>query len=302
MYLVFDIGGTFIKHAVMDSAGTIISKAKRPTPKKSLNDLLTCLFSVIEPLKKQIKGIAVSCPGMVDTKKGMIYYGGLVPFLHEVNLAETLESKFGISAAVENDGKCAALAELWLGSVKHAGNAVVLVLGSGVGGGIIIGGELYRGSHLLAGEVSYIMNQFHSHHQKAVFLGQTCSAVSMIQRIAAKKGIAKEDSDGEQVFADILAGDQEALAIFETYCLELAAQIYNLQYIIDPSVVAIGGGISAQPALIEKLNWALQEIAAQNPMHTIIPKIVPCRFQNDANLYGALYHFFTLHDKTNQSY
>jgi len=69
-------------------------------------------------------------------------------------------------------------------------------------------------------------------------------------------------------------------------------RILNLSYILDPEIFAIGGGISAQPILIERIQWALDEIKKANPLHTANPIVVACKFQNDANLYGALYHFF----------
>jgi len=292
MYLVIDIGGTFVKYALMDSAGNITEKGKKPSTRTCLNDLVEILYSIIDVQDLNIiKGIAISCPGAIDVKTGMIYQGGSFPFLHEVNLVEVFEEKYGKEVFIENDGKCAALAELWLGSVKEAKDSVVLVLGSGIGGGIIIDGKLHRGVNLSAGEVSYVMNQIDSIKKEAHYFGLDCSAVEMVRQIAEIKQL-DDKTDGEAVFEYINQQDQEAMAIFDHYCIQLAAQIYNLQYILDPEIFAIGGGISAQPILLERIKWAIAEIKRVNTLHVANPKVVACQFRNDANLYGALYHFF----------
>ncbi|MCP8967742.1 ROK family protein [Ectobacillus ponti] len=289
MYIVLDIGGTFVKYAVMDGEGHIAEKGKKPSG-TDLSSFQEVLFSIVEAQNLDvIQGIAISCPGTIDTETGTVYHGGSFPFLHEVNLGRMLEERYGKPAAIENDGKCAALAELWLGSLQEAKDGVVLVLGSGVGGGIIIDRKLHRGVHLSAGEVSYVMSQVNLKTREAHHAGMDCSAVRMVQRIAELKGLA-DKHDGEAVFA-LIQRDEEAAAIFDEYCLQLAVQIYNLQYVLDPEVFAIGGGISAQPLVLERIQWALAELRAANPLlRTADPKVVSCTFRNDANLYGALYH------------
>lgn len=298
MYLVIDIGGTFVKYALMDSGGDIIFKDKSPVEKTSLEGLEAELYSIIDKQDlSNIKGIALSCPGTVDVSTGMIYHGGSFPFLHEVNLVEKIRNRYGKDVSIENDGKCAALAELWLGSVKHAQNSIVLVLGTGIGAGIIANGNLMRGVNLSAGEVSYIMSYMDSLTGKAEFFGLECSAVGMVKKIGEMKGL-KDPSNGEAVFEIICSDDRDANIVFNEYCIMIAAQIMNMQYILDPELFAIGGGISAQPVLIERLNWALEEIKRINPFHTANPKITPCTFRNDANLYGALYNFFIEKEKS----
>jgi predicted NBD/HSP70 family sugar kinase len=291
MYLVIDIGGTFTKYALMDKAGNIIVKGKRPTPTTNLSDFKRVIFSIIEDQDlSKVKGIAISCPGVVDVNEGTIYQGGLLPFLHEVNLVKIINEKYGLDVTIENDGKCAALAELWLGSIKNTKDSVVLVLGSGVGGGIIINGELHRGFNLSAGEVSYVMSEVHPQTKEGNFVGTNCSAVNMVARIAELKNL-DEPNDGMAVFEFIKEDDEEANTIFNEYCIQLGTLILNLQYILDPEIFAIGGGISSQPILIDRIVWAINELKQKNPIHTANPKVVTCRFRNDANLYGALYHF-----------
>jgi predicted NBD/HSP70 family sugar kinase len=297
MYLAIDIGGTFIKYALLNAAGKIIEKSKKPAARSNIIEFEDVLFSIIEGYDlANIKGIAISCPGTVDVDNGTVYYGGSFPFLHRVNLAQRIQSKYGIETSIENDGKCAALAELWLGSIKGRKDAVVLVLGSGVGGGIILDGKLRRGVNLSAGEISYVMSNLDAVTKKASFMGFLGSGVNMVRQIAELKQL-EDLTDGEAVFNVIAQRDQDAMEIFDEFCMNIAGQILNLQYIIDPEIFAIGGGISAQPILLERIKWAVNEIIKANPMHMADPNIVSCKFRNDANLYGALYHFLVRKEK-----
>ncbi|EFS01580.1 ROK family protein [Listeria seeligeri] len=291
MYFVYDIGGTFIKFALMENNGNIKMKDKFPTTAKSAEELVAQMVEKFLPYKKAVKGIAVSCPGVVDSEKGVIYQGGSLLFMHEKNLAEMLARECHVPVVLQNDAKSAALAELWLGVAKDVHSATILTLGSGVGGGIIMDGKLQSGYHLMAGEVSYMESDFDTEKLRGEFFGRTGSAVELIKRIATKKNLT-DKKDGEQVFALIAHGDEEANAIFNDYIYGLAVQILNIQYLIDPEIIAIGGGISAQPIVVERLNEAVAQIKAANPFHAAKPNIVTCRFQNDANLYGALYNFF----------
>ncbi|CAM2363582.1 ROK family protein [Listeria seeligeri] len=291
MYFVYDIGGTFIKFALMENNGNIKMKDKFPTTAKSAEELVAQMVEKFLPYKQAVKGIAVSCPGVVDSEKGVIYQGGSLLFMHEKNLAEMLARECHVPVVLQNDAKSAALAELWLGVAKDVHSAAILTLGSGVGGGIIMDGKLQSGYHLMAGEVSYMESDFDTEKLRGEFFGRTGSAVELIKRIATKKNLT-DKKDGEQVFALIAHGDEEANAIFNDYIYGLAVQILNIQYLIDPEIIAIGGGISAQPIVVERLNEAVAQIKAANPFHAAKPNIVTCRFQNDANLYGALYNFF----------
>ncbi|MFJ5625518.1 ROK family protein [Peribacillus loiseleuriae] len=290
MYLVFDIGGTYVKYALIDRAGKMQTKNSFPTP-ESIELLLKNMTEVYKENVIKVKGIAISCPGTVDVTTGVIYHGGALSYLHKQNLVELLKERCKIPITVENDAKSAALAELWLGSVKGHNNAIVLVLGSHVGGGIIIDGKIYCGKNLSAGEVSYVMNHMDASSLKADFLGFTGSAVMMVKDIAKKKGV---EASGHHVFDFINKKDPEATVIFEQYCLQLAIQILNFQYIFDPDVIAIGGGISAQPIVVETIREAIDKIKINNPMHNANPTVVTCKFQNDANLFGALYNFFEI--------
>ncbi|WP_366247694.1 ROK family protein [Terribacillus aidingensis] len=301
MYLVVDIGGTLVKTALMDRGGKIIKKDSRPASRENVEAFDKILFACIDDMyQEDVRGIAVSTPGAVDTDTGVIYNGGSFPFQHGVNLKEKLQKRYGVTIAVENDGRCAALAELWLGSLKDKRDAIVLVLGSGVGGGILMDGSVHHGRNLLAGELSYVMEAVDEKSKKATFFGGTGSAVNMIKRINQEKEVA-DVTDGKKAFEFINAGDTAANKIFNQFCQSIAVQILNLQYIFDPEVFAIGGGISAQPIVVERIQQTVKELKQANPFHAADPAIVCCHYQSDANLYGALYHYLTENEKTGRN-
>ncbi|MCZ0704641.1 putative NBD/HSP70 family sugar kinase [Natronobacillus azotifigens] len=289
MYLVFDLGGTFVKFAWINEEGEIKEQGKFRTPFQRVEDLVKKMVDVFDQGPEKAEGIAISCPGTVDINSGVIYYGGTLTYLHETNLPKMLKEICGVPVSIENDGKCAALAELWLGSIKDYRHAVVLVLGTGVGGGLIIDGKLHRGANLSAGEISYVMDQHMIEDSEVNFFGIAGSASRMVNEIAKCKGL--EDNDGEAVFHHINQGDPEAAAIFEKYCQTIALQILNLQHILDPEVFSIGGGISVQPIVLEGIKQAIHSIKQNNPILKAEPHVVSCHFRSAANLYGALYHY-----------
>lgn len=288
MFITIDIGGTFIKYAEMDNSGELSSRKKIPTPKTNLDDLMESILKLVKPEKnKDIKGLAISCPGTVD-KDGTIYYGGSLGYMHEVNFKKELEKYFNIPISIQNDAKCAALAELWLGSMKGIDDGVILVLGSGVGGGIILDGKLRDGKTLASGELSFLTENLDWANKKATYFGLSGSAVSMVKRISEELNLP-EGTDGQVVFEYINNKNEIAWEIFEEYCAKIAIQIINLQYILDVNRFSIGGGISAQPIVVETIKKVAKEILESEEMHRANVEIVNCKFKNDANLYGALY-------------
>ena len=292
-YLSIDIGGTNLKYALLDKSGTLVQKWQRPTPKQSLNELLHVLKEIVSVHLNRIKGIAISCPGKVDKKQGIIYFGGSLTFLNHLHLKDILEKEFSLPVAVENDGKSAALAELWLGNLRNICQGAAIVFGTGVGGGLIINGNLFSGQHFQAGEFSFLLNRVDEPTIDHL-LGFNTSAVAMINQISQQLGW-KSKNDGIKVFQAICAGNGTANRIFNQFCQRAALLISNIQAIVDLERYVIGGGISSQPILIKRINEYYDIIRRKIPIlgDTLArPEIVSSRFHNDANLYGALYRLF----------
>ena len=143
-YLVIDVGGTNIKYALMKEDLSFVDKGEIETPKTNLDDFVNALVLLYEARKDQVDGMAFSLPGLIDSTKGFMYTGGaLSHYLFNVNLVEMMQARTGVPVTIENDGKCAALAELWKGSLKGVDIGMVLTVGTGIGGGLVVGGKWY---------------------------------------------------------------------------------------------------------------------------------------------------------------
>lgn len=292
-YLAIDIGGSYLKYALVDHSGNLHKSDKLKTP-SNLMGLKEEISKLIYDMKGDIKGVGISCPGQVDTENGIVYHGGAVPFLHEFSFKKFVEDKFKVPCAVINDGKAAALSELWLGNLKDIKNSAAIVLGTGVGGGIIINGQVIQGSHFQAGELSFIPRQVGGGDFDK-YIGMSTSAVLFIRKAATILSLENID-DGKAVFNEINKGNNSLLQnLLKEYCQEIVHIILNLQAILDIEKVVIGGGISIQPILIETINKEYQYIRNQAELvkNSFKPvEIEACYFGNEANLLGAIYQLF----------
>lgn len=296
-YLSMDIGGTFIKYGILDHSGNLIFKNKKPTS-KNINELILDLSKIIEEQSIKISGIGISTPGKVDTEKGIIYGGGNLSYLHNCPIVSILYKKYGIPVAVENDGKAAALAEMWLGNLQDVDDGAAIILGTGIGGGIVLDKKLRKGKHYSAGEVSFMINNSEE-ASDLKFHGFNASAVRMVKTIGEYLCLT-DPLDGEVVFQAIIEGDTFANRVFKNYCDSIAQLINNIQCTLDLEKYVIGGGISSQKILIKEIRKSFNSLIEKEPFlqkSIHCPLIEPARFNNDANLYGAVYNLL-LDEKT----
>ena len=286
MYLVFDIGGTTVKYAYMDEFALIYERGTFVTQKESAE----AFYQSIQNVKNQyndVKGVALSYPGLVDASLGKAINSLALKPLNDRYITKELTDLIGVPVSLENDAKCAALAELWLGSLKGVNDALVMVLGTGIGGAVIINGDIYKGKHFKAGEFGSFISEFDDESLESLSLGATHSAVKLVERIADRLNIGH---DGKKVFEYIENRNEIAYPMFKKYCNQLAKVIFNIDYVLDLDRVAIGGGISAQPIVIETLNESFKELRRRYRDDIYDLEIVACHYYNDANLIGALYH------------
>lgn len=287
-YLSIDIGGTNVKYAELNNAGNIIEQGKIKTSHDK-EQFLKNIDQIVEKyVKKEIKGIAFCAPGKIAHTK--IHFGGALPFLDGIDFAVRYK-KYDIPVTVINDGKASVLAENWLGSLKDMQNCAAITLGTGVGGGIIVNGKLLNGAHFQAGELSFLQLNMKEPGFDG-FAGGYASAVQMIRNV--NEAIENDDeTDGLAAFEAINNGNEKAKKIFDEYCKRIAAIIIDIQAVVD--LDAIGGGISAQPIVVQGINQAYDKVLTDNELirKTFTrPKIVEAKFKNGANLYGALYNLF----------
>lgn len=291
MYLVFDIGGTVVKYCLMNDQGQISQQWEFSAQEiTSLEMFVASIKKIYLEHKNEVAGIAFSSPGVINAAKGIIEIIVAHPYLQGVCLTEEISKACdNIKVTIENDAKCAGLAETWLGNGKDYQDMVVVVLGTGIGGTIIKNKQIHHGRNLFAGEISTIIVNYDKENHKALTWSDIASTTALCKRVA--KVLNVDSIDGYHVFELANNQDERVLSVLKDFCLDIAVQLYNLQYIYDPEIILIGGGISKQPLLIKMINEAIDDINKQTNQ-LVIPQVNTCKFYNNANLIGALYHFF----------
>ncbi len=285
--LTFDIGGTYIKYALMNENNAFLEKAKVKTPQSSREELIDTLAEVYSRYA-DISGIAISMPGIIDKKNGYCSMGGALTYNNDFYLRDALYAKCPVPIVIENDAKCAAMAEASFGALSDVEDGFVLIFGTMIGGGYINNHQLIRGTHFSAGEVSYITASRDGYPYKEEVFGNRCGTPRLCAMYAEAKGLDPAAVNGVTVFTAVNEDDPDACAVLEKYCHEIAIQIFNLQTVIDPQRFAIGGGISAQAVFPETIQKELNKLYAACPYSVPHAEVVTCRFRNDANLVGAL--------------
>lgn len=294
-YLVFDWGGTYLKYALMNENAEILQRGKTPSPGKE--DTKDHFFQVIDQIVEKypgISGIAVSSPGIIDSTEGIIHVVGVFPYLDELGITDFMSERYGVPVSIENDGKAAALAELWKGNLKDVQDGAVFLIGTSIGGGIILDHRLRRGKDFFAGEYSAMCTDLSAPTSKESYLAQLGTS-GLCHRVMGYMEL-DEEIDGEQAFVYINDGNENALKALKNYTDALALVIFNINIILDVEKIVIGGGISQQPLLLQYLKQSIRDITTYHPdflsgIHLPLPVVDTCHFYNDANLVGALYHF-----------
>lgn len=315
MYLVFDIGGSSTKYACMTNEGKITDRGSFKTPVDNsfqAQKYIDMLAEVYHHYKShtQIEGIAISMPGQIDAEKGIVYGGGALRYMDKVPLGKLLSEQCdGVKVAMENDAKCAALAEVWLGNASDVQDAFVILIGTGIGGAMIKDRKVHRGKNLLAGEISYLFDGMTRRDLEAIekygsfnhntvegvwehFPFVSCvkgSSGALCHRIAKKKNLPDEAVDGRQLYAWAKEGDEMVKEELEDFYFYLATLCINLYVTLNPEVILLGGGISAEPAFLEGVRYYVEKLKKADKVYENC-RVDVCKFQNDSNLIGALYH------------
>lgn len=320
MYLVYDVGGTFIKFAVVDKEGNFHHRGETPTPygeAGGVTNFVEILGKTYDDCKAQfeIEGIAISIPGQIDVEKGIVYGGGSLKYTHNAHIGELVSKRCdGLRVALENDGKCAALAEVWLGNAKDCKDACILVLGTGIGGGIVIDRHVLHGNRLMAGELSFAyadmkreelckikpleeMETLEESYRDMPYIWSTaCSTKALTVHVAMAKGMDIAKTNGKQVYELVEAGDEEVIRIVEDWYFNLAKFCCNMYMSFDPDVILIGGGISAQPAVLKGIQKYVDILSKVSQVYRGI-RIDVCKYRNDSNIFGALYNFMQMYEE-----
>ncbi len=225
--LAFDIGGTFIKFAVLDGEETVL-KGKFATPNGA--QIARALADKYEELAKdyQIKGIGVSTAGFVNAESGEITYSANIPDYTGVNLIEELEAYTDLKVVIDND-VTSCLYNF------NTDSCLYLAVGTGIGGGLIAGGEVFRGHAFSEMEVGHI----HLRDNKS--FEQICSTRALLERYSE---ITNTTLTGEELDKLYVSGDETVKQLISDYMDDFASALVTFVYILDPKEIIIGGGVS----------------------------------------------------------
>lgn len=287
-----DIGGTSIKFAVMKD-GQLEKLEPVKTP-QTLDEFYQVLTAKVDSMKVQyqITGVGISSPGAVNKKTGVVEGASAIPYIHNFEIQQALSKRFGLPVSMENDANCAALAELDSGAGKDVSSLLFLIIGTGVGGSVIINHQIWHGAHLFGGEFGFTLVDDKS------TLSNLATSVGVAQRYNANSKPVTNYS-GKEVFDLADRGDVRAQKEVQTMYYSLAKGIYNLQYSFDPELIVLGGAVSNNPHLIPEVNKEIEKIRKVVKIASIKPEIVPCHYTDEANLRGAAVDFAQTYPKEN---
>lgn len=288
--LCIDIGGTSTKFATCRK-GKLEKQSSRPTP-HSLEGFYRMLDERLAYYRtEKLSGIAISSPGAVNKKTGSVESASALPYIHGFPIRQDLEKRFGLPISMENDANCAALAESALGAGQGASSIAMLVLGTGVGGSLVINGRIHYGAHLFGGEFGFmVMNE---RYQTFSELG---TVVNMAKRYSQIINDGKSYT-GKEVLELADQGDPVALKERQVFLQSLAMGVFNIQHAFDPDRILIGGGVSQADFLLPALEAELDKLYQLVSISDLKPQLAVCQFKNEANLLGASIDFMQEHRK-----
>ena len=291
MKLVFDVGGTAIKYGAADEEGNFCFTDSLPTPKTDVKEFLQVIGTVFEKASGEyaLDGLAFSFPGEVHSREGVIKGISAVEYLHEIPLKKILTEHFGgLPVTMANDANCAAMGELWKGVARECRNVVFVICGTGIGGAVIEGGVLDKGVTMNRGEFgNFPMGGF----EDGIFLTWSDYTLEkQAQKYNKRKQPEEAAVSGMKLEQLSKEGDRLAAELMREFYYWMAVGCITLEFAFDPELIAIGGGISGNPEIVDKIQTtAAALLKGQRPGY-LVPRIAACTNGSRANLYGALYY------------
>ena len=279
--LAIDIGGTMIKYGLVSSDGKILSTNKIKTEaSKGLNNILNKIDNIFKRYKENNPvGIAVSGTGQINGMIGKVIGGNpIIPNWIGTNLVKILEEKYNLPAVLENDVNCVALGEKWIGAGKDLSNFICLTIGTGIGGGIILNNQLFRGENFVAGEFG------HTLIKKGEF-EQFASTTALIRLVKEKTG---KILNGKEIFDLEKKEIVEYQEVISEWIENLTDGLSSIVYCFNPANIILGGGVIGQgEALINRIkNSLFKKIGLQFKEKL---NIIQAKLGNNAGMIGASY-------------
>ncbi len=298
-----DLGGTKMLLGVLDADSKVLWESREASTGQTEDELVELLVREVGEAKTAqpgVEGVGLGIPATVDHDKGIARSAVNLP-LENLPIRELASERTGLPIFVDNDANVAALAESLYGAAKGARNAVMLTIGTGIGGGLILGGEIYRGSTGAGAELGHTVIDLDGPACQGNCPGHGCvetfasgTALGREGRAAAEREpesalgamlAAGETIDGKAVTEAALSGDQTARGVFDLVGSRLGVALTSFANIFEPEVFVIGGGVIAAGDLL--LDPARRELEkrALPPMKKI--PVVPAELGSDAGMIGA---------------
>lgn len=303
-----DLGGTNVAIGIVDDSLQLIKKGSTPTPAQNAEAIADAIASLTKQLMEEtgisfseIASLGVASPGIVNRKTGEIVYANNIEFSH-FPMASKLKERLPIDEIyMENDANAAALGEAKAGAARGAENVVMITLGTGVGGGIIIGGDVYMGSNCVAGELGHIVIEKDGYPCTCGRCGcwEAYSSATALIRMTREKMEKAPDSlmhemakkegkvSGRTAFDAARAGDTAGAEVVDTYLSYLACGITNLINIFQPEIIVIGGGVSNERENLLRPLTPKVLSEAYGSKHIKIADLRIAALGNDAGIIGA---------------
>ncbi len=304
-----DIGGTNLRAASIDRNGKIFSRTSRSSDAKKgigylMENLISLLTEIIED--ENISGIGIGIPGIMDVDKGILTQAPNISEVKNYPIKEKLMHALGsgIDVTVENDANCAALGEWWLGAGKDVDSLIILTLGTGLGGGIMLNGRLWRGANGMAGEIGHMTVDPDGPKCNCGNFGclESFASAEAIRRMVKEglrnknlKTILRNEIENvtindipETVGRAARIGDKFSLEIWASFGKALGIAIANLTNLLNVEMIIIGGGLANSWELfIETALFEAKKRGLSAPIENV--EIKKCVLGDDAGLLGAGY-------------
>ena len=279
--LAIDIGGTMIKYGLVSSDGEILSTDKIETEaEKGLENILNKIDNIFKRYKENNPvGIAVSGTGQINGMIGKVIGGNpIIPNWIGTNLVKILEEKYNLPAVLENDVNCVALGEKWIGAGKDLSNFICLTIGTGIGGGIILNNQLFRGENFVAGEFGHILIK------KGEF-EQFASTTALIRLVKERTG---KTLNGKEIFDLEKKEIVEYQEVISEWIENLTDGLSSIVYCFNPANIILGGGVIEQgePLINRIKNSLFKKIGPQFKEKL---NIIQAKLGNNAGMIGASY-------------
>lgn len=303
LYLGVDLGGTNIKAALVDAEGNILKESSVPTnlprPAEAVCDDIAALCAALAD-GVRVHGIGVGCPGTVDG--GVVRYSNNLNW-HDFAMADYLQGKTGLPVRLANDANAAALGEALAGCAKGAESAVIVTLGTGVGGGVVLNGKLLTGYTGAASEPGHTVicdtpnaplctcgrrGCFEAYASATALIRMTRQAMDAHPESALHTVAANGTVNGRTAFDAAELGDAAAKQVVDDYIHYLAVGIANLINMFFPQVIGLSGGVANQGEnLLRPLRTAVQPMIFGDKYAKKHTALTTCTLGYRAGVIGA---------------